>query len=425
MDIRHRILSWLRSFLSGPRGGELDAELRHHIELETEKNIRAGMGPTDARRKALLDFGGVERFRERTRETRPFYPVEDGLRDVRLALRRLTRTPGTTAAVILCLGLGLGATSGVFSFFYGIVLRPLPFPEPGRLVVLFETAPGFTRASPSFTDFDIWRSEAHAFSGLGAYSADRMTLTGGPEPEILDGTRVSANLFGILGVQPLVGRGFGADDDGPGAPPTVILSYHLWQERFGGTRGVLGETVLLDGHPHTIVGVMPPGFAFPDEARFWVPLRTAADPRPGVLTAALGRLGERVDLAFARRDMARVASIMRDAYPEANAQREIAVRSLEDDFLWGLKTPATLFLAVALLVLVLAAANVANLLLAQGVAREREIVVRSALGAPRRRIVRQLLTESVLLALGGGGVGVGVGWLGRNLFLSFLPEAFP
>jgi len=360
-----------------------------------------------------------------TRATRSFRPMEDLFRDLRYAGRRLLLDPGTSAIVVLCLGLGLGATAGVFSFFFGIVLRPLPFADADRLAILFETAPGFTRASPSLADFQGWRESATAFSGLGAYARTSRTLTGPEGPEILDGTRVSHDLFGVLGVAPALGRGFGPDDDGPSAAPTVILSQDLWAERYGGSRTVLGRTLTLDESPYTVVGVMPEGFAFPEEARFWTPLQTAASPGGGILTAVLGRLSAGVTLEGARADMDRVAGIMRDADPEANAQRQIAVRSLEEDFLWGLKTPVTLFLLVACFVLLLAAANVANLLLAQGTTRVREMVVRTALGAGRRRILRQLLTESVLLAVVGGGLGLLLGAGGRNLYLSFLPERFP
>jgi putative ABC transport system permease protein len=404
---------------------ELTDEIRLHVELETEKNVRAGMTPGAARRKALVDFGGIDRFKEQTRDTRPTRPLEDLGRDLRYAVRRLARAPGFSLAVILCLGLGLGATSGVFSFFFGIVLRPLPFPDADRLVVMFESGPGFTRASPSRADFEGWRDEAVSFSGVGAYARTSMTLTSSGEPEILGGAKVSHDLFEILGVHPVRGREFHADDDGSGASPTVILGHGLWQNRLGGGSDVLGAGLLLDGTPHTIVGVMPPGFAFPEDAVFWVPLRTSVTPEAGVLSAALGRLSDGVDLEAARTDMARVAAIMREAFPEANAQREIEVRSLEADFLWGLKTPASLFLLVAAFVLFLATANVANLLLSQSASRTREMVVRASLGASRRRIIRQLMTESLLLAFLGGVVGVVLGILGRNLYLSLLPEAFP
>ncbi len=426
MPLLRLLLLRLRALFPGDRRErELEEELSLHIELETEKNLRAGMSPTEARRQALIDFGGTERFKEQAREARRTRPLEDLARDLRYGLRRLTRTPGFALAVVLCLGVGLGATTGVFSFFFGIVLRPLPFAEADRLAVLFETAPGFTRASPSFADLQGWREQAKVFSGLGGYSRTSRTLSGGEGPEILEGARVTHDLFAILGARPHLGRGFTPEDDGPTSPPALLLSFGLWQERYGGRREALGTTAVLDDEPYTVVGVMPPGFAFPEEARFWVPLRTAATPEGGLLTAGLGRLRDGVTWEAARTDLARVSLLLQEAYPEANAQREVAVRPLEEDFLWGLKTPAALVLLVASFVLLLATANVANLLLAQGTVREREMVVRTALGAPRSRVVRQLLVEGLLLAVGGGGVGVALGVLGRNLYLSFLPEAFP
>lgn len=404
---------------------ELRDELSHHIQLETEQNIRAGMSPGEARRKALVDFGGVDRFREETRSVWSFRLLREAGGDFRFATRRLRKEAASTLAILLCLGLGFGATAGVFSFFFGIVLRPLPFPGAGDLAILFETAPGFSRASPSFEDFQGWRENATAFHGLGAYSRLSRTVTGPEGPEILAGTGVSHDLFRVLGVDPELGRGFGPEDDGPGAAPSVMISYRLWQERYGGSPAILGRTMTLDGSPHSVVGVMPEGFAFPEEARFWTPLRTSASPNPGSLSAVLGRLAPGVSIEGARAEMDRVAAIMREAYPQANAQREIAVRSLEEDFLWGLKAPVTLFLLVAVFVLSLAIANVANLLLAQGTVRNREMLVRTAMGAGRARILRQLLTESLLLAFGGALLGLVLGIAGRNLFLSFLPEDFP
>lgn len=421
-----RLGLWLRAlFRPEAVEAELAQEIRHHIEMETDKNLRAGMSPAEARRKAMVDFGGVERFKEETRRSRVSWPLEEVARDVVYALRRFRRASGMTLAVVLCMGLGLGVTAATLSFFFGIVLRPLPFPEAHRLAVLYETAPGFTRASPSLADLEGWRDNAASFQGLGGYSRVGRTVTGSEGPEILEGTRISHDLFPILGVQPMLGRGFLPEEDSPRAPATLILSHALWQERYGGARDVLGRAVILDGTPHTVVGVMPPGFAFPESARFWVPLQTSASPRVGSLSTALGRLREGVELEGARQDMARVAAIMREAYPGANAEREIAVRPMKEILLHGLKTPVMLFTTVAAAVLLLATANVANLLLVQSSTRGREMIIRTAMGAGRKRILRQLLTESVLLAGGGGLLGSVMGILARDLYISMLPEDLP
>lgn len=416
----------IRALLGGSRlDEEFTAEAAFHLEMETDELIRKGMDPAEARRVARIAFGGVDRYREKAREARGAGWFQDLGKDIRLAFRRLRQSPGTPLAVILCMSLGLGATSGVFSFFFGILLRPLPFPDADGLAILFETAPEFTRASPSFLDYEGWRAEARSFSGMGAYSGVSRTFTGPEGPEILAGTGVSHNLFRILGVGPALGRGFLEEDDGPGAPPTVILSHSVWEERFGGTREVLGAAVNLNGRPHTIVGIMPSGFAFPDDARFWIPLRTNAAPRTGTLSAVVGRLAEGETLQRAQLDMDRVAALMREAYPEANAQREVAVRALREDFLFGLETPAKLFLLVAGFVLLLATANVTNILLAQGATRRREMAVRAAIGASRGRVLRQVLTESLILAGLGGVGGALLGMAGRNLYLSLIPEANP
>ena len=193
-------------------------------------------------------------------------------RDLRHAVRSLRRRPGFTSAVILCLGVGLGANTAVFSFVYGILLRPLPFQEPDRLAILYERKPGLaTRASPIYSNYVAWREESRAFSQIGAYSRTTKILTGEEGPELLEGCAASHNLFDVLGVQPVRGREFQEDDDIPGAPATVILSNGLWQQRFGARPEVLGSTLALDGEPHTIVGVMPEGFRYPENARYWVP----------------------------------------------------------------------------------------------------------------------------------------------------------
>lgn len=351
--------------------------------------------------------------------------VENTAADVRYAGRRLQRAPAFATAIVLCLGLGFGATAGVFSFFFGIVLRPLPFAHPERVVVLFETGKGVTRASPTFTDIEGWRDRATTLSAIGAYTSTRHAFEGTDGAEVLTGTKVSYNLFPLLGIRPARGRTFTLEDEGPGAAPTILLGHGLWLRRFGGRADILGRSVALDGKPYTVIGVMPPRFAFPERADFWVPLRTSADPRAGYLSAGVARLRDGISLAVARADVARVAALMREAYPQADAGRDIAVRPLKEDFLWGLRLPAAMLLLVAAIVLLLAAANVANLLLARGATRRWEIAVRRALGAERSRIVRQLLTESLLLAIGGGVLGVALGVVARNLYLALLPEGYP
>jgi len=347
--------------------------------------------------------------------------------DIGLSVRQLLRHPRSSSAVVLFLALGLGVNTAVFAFFYGSVLRPLPYDQPDRLAVLFESAPGFTRASPSYADFISWSERTRTFAGLAAYSSTRRTLGRTEGAELLDGCVVTHNLFDILGVQPLIGRGLEREDDRPEAAGAVVLSHGAWQNLYGGDPAVLGATVTLDGEPHTAIGVMPAGFRFPEDADFWVPYRLgAARGRSGSsVVAVIGRLAEGATLHGARMEMRAVAAMLREEDPEANAERDIVVRPLEDDLRWGWRTPAVIFFVVASLVLALACANVAHLMLLRASSRRREIVIRSALGAAPFRIGRQLLTESVLLAVAGGALGLLVGSLGRDLFLASLPMGIP
>jgi putative ABC transport system permease protein len=346
--------------------------------------------------------------------------------DLRFAFRAFLRTPGFTAAAILTLGLGIGANAAVFPFLYGILIRPLPFEDPDRLTVLFENAPAFTRASASYPNFNDWRQQNTTFSHMAAYGNTSKNLTGSGEPERLFGSTVSHNLFDVLGIQPMQGRGFLPDDDIPGALPTVILSYGFWLRRFGAEPQLIGKAITLDGESHTVVGVMPTGFQFPHAAEFWIPLRQSPNlyRRSGYLTV-VGRLAPGITVETAQLEMTGIARQLEQAYPETNTGRGVVVRSLEDDLLWGRRTPVLVFYAVACFVLLLACANVANLLLARAADRRGEMAMRTALGASRLRITRQLLTESALLAVLSGAVGILVGRWGRDLVLSSLPEQFP
>jgi putative ABC transport system permease protein len=346
--------------------------------------------------------------------------------DLRYALRSLLRAPRFTTVAILTLGIGIGTNAAVFPFLYGILVRPLPFDQPDRLAVLFENAPAFTRVSASYPNFNDWRRLNTTFTDMAAYGNATKSLTGGDEPERLAGATVSHNLFDVLGILPLLGRSFLPDDDVPDARPTVILSYGLWQRRFGADRQLLGGTVTLDGESHVVIGVMPVGFRFPGAAEFWVPLRMGPNlhRRSGYLTA-IGRLTPGVTVERAQLEMTGIARQLEQAYPETNAERGVVVRSLENDLVRGRRTPVLVFYSAACLVLLLACANVANLMLARVIARRGEMAMRSALGAGRLRLIRQLLTESALLAAVSGAAGILVGRWIRDLVVWSLPPRFP
>jgi len=349
------------------------------------------------------------------------------LRDVRIALRSFRRSPLFTVAAVACLGLGIGANAAVFSFLYGIIIRPLPFEEPGRLCVLFETAPGFTRIGPSYPDFADWRNMSRSFDDIAIYDRTIGTISGLEGAERLDGARISWNLFDVLGIRPAQGRGFLGSEDEPGAPAAVLLSYNLWRSRFGSSPDLIGRNLILNGEPHTVIGVMPEGFHFPEQAEYWVPVRLspASNRASRSFSAAVGRLNPGISIEDARTEMDAIALRLEELYPDSNEGSGVVVRALADDFLWGRRTPVLMFYGVVCFVLLLACANVANLMLTRASARRRETAVIVALGASRNRVAGQYLTESVLLALAGGVVGLGLGAVGRNVFLAVVPAQFP
>jgi putative ABC transport system permease protein len=348
------------------------------------------------------------------------------LQDLKFAARSFRRTPALTAVVVITLALGIGANAAVLPFLYGILLRPLPFEQPERLAFLFENGPGFTQASPSFPNFVDWRERSTSFEDMGACWGTRRTITGRGDPEQLSGRLVSHSLFGMLGVRPISGRAFLPEDDVPGAAATVLLSHGLWARRFGSDPALVGQSILLDGEPHTVVGIMPAGFRFPDQAEFWVPYRSSPTAgRRGGAARVIGRLQKDVTFERAQSEMSAIAAQLGQEYPATNAQRGVVVRPLAEDILWGHRRPVLIFYAVACIVLLLACANVTNLLLARSAERRREIAMRSVLGASRSRIAGQLFTESLLVASLGGPLGILIGVWGRNAALAAMPEPFP
>ena len=346
--------------------------------------------------------------------------------DIRYAVRSFSKTPALTAVVVVTLALGIGANAAVMPFLYGFLLRPLPFDQPERLAALWENAPGFTQLTPSYPNFVDWRNMSTTFEDLGAYRETSRTMTGSGDPEELSGCFASHNLFGMLGVQPVEGRAFLPEDDVPGAAATVLLGNGLWTRRFGKDPALVGQNLVLDGEPHTVVGIMPSGFRFPEEADFWVPYRRSptASRRSGGAWV-IGRLEGDATFALAQSEMSTIAAQLGQQYPATNAQRSVVVRPLVDDMLRGHRRPVIIFYAIACIVLLLACANVTNLLLARSTERRREIAMRSVLGASRWRIAGQLLTESLLVASLGGALGILIGVWGRNAALAAMLEPYP
>jgi len=357
--------------------------------------------------------------------------IETVFQDLRFGLRMMARKPGFTAVAVLTLALGIGANTAIFSVVNAVLLRPLPFRNPGRIVALFNasTENPSARGEFSYPDFIDYQARAHSLENTAAYSISGAVFSRNNEPEVVFGADVSAELFPVLGAEPLLGRGFMAEEDRPGGAPVVVLSYEFWQNHFGGDLQIIGQTVKLSGN-YTVIGVMPPSFKFPLDTEkkidYWTPLGPEVDERSRtqrglIYLSVVVRLREGVALAQAQTELTAIASSLEAQYPDTNTGRRVRAIPLHDDLVGNIR-PALLALFGAVgFVLLIACANVANLLLARASARRKEMALRAALGAGRGRIFRQLLVESLLLSTVGGGAGLLLALWILNLFVALGP----
>lgn len=350
------------------------------------------------------------------------------LQDLRYVFRTLRRAPGFAVTALLLVALGVGANTAAFSVADFVLLRPLPFPEPDRLVKVWETESSYSRMEASPANYRDWKRLATPFESLAAYSTFAANVVGQGKPQRLEGAWVTADLLPTLGVRPLLGRLFGADDDREGAPGIVLLSYGLWQRTFGGDPTVLGRTVRLDDEPHAVIGIMPPDFQFPDrDTLFWAPFRypeAGYQDRNDNWWDVVGRLKPGVSIETARSEMELVAARLRQQYPENQTKGTTVIR-LRDEVPRQSRLLLFALLGASVCVLLIACANLASLLLGRGMARRLELAVRAAIGAGRERIVRQLATEGLLLAVVGGLLGVGVAAVSVPLLARLVPAALP
>lgn len=429
-------MSRIRAFLlrvvgSFRPGSDAREEMEAHLALHIQENVRRGMLPDAARRDALLHAGGLTVAAENVHEQHGLPWLQEGLRDVRYALRALRHNPVYTVVAVITLALGVGANTAIFSVVRGVVLRPLPYPEPDRLVSMQSTI-GDRVTAVSGPDFMDWRRQARSMSAIAAsYSGLQETvLTGSGEPERLSQVRVSANTLDVLGVQPLLGRGFAAGEDDLGAPRVALVREELWLRRFGGDSSLVGRTLILDGFPTTVVGIAPRWLRWPADADIWMTTRfserdLAATARGARWLTVLGRLRPGVSLEQAQGELSTIAARLQQLDPVHNTDVDTRVTPLLESLVGDMQQPLYVILGAVGFVLLIACANVASLSLGRIAARDAELAVRTALGASRFRIARQVLIENLVLAAFGGLVGTGVAALGLRLLLAIAPDDLP
>jgi putative ABC transport system permease protein len=429
-----------RRFFGPEPHADVEAELSFHLEMRIKELVERGEAPARARELALARFGDYERSRSQCVEiderrgrhmVRTEYLAE--LRqDIGYALRMLRRTPAFTAVAVLTLALGIGANSAIFSVVYGVLLESLPFRNAEEVYRIRTLYPDGTPYSLSAPDFMSVREDNRVFEHVEAYSAGTFTLLGAGEPIEIQASNVSDGLFRLLGLPIAIGRDFLPEEHEPGRGSVTVLDHGFWQRRFGGDRNVLGRTVSVGGSPYTIVGVLARGARLPSEPDMYAPLEygeafnaSTATRRRAEFLAVLGRAKPGVGASQIDGELRRIGTRLQTAFPQTNGSLTFTAISLPELLLGGVRTPLLMLLGAVGFVLVVACANVANLLLARGSARQQELAVRAALGAGRGRLLRQLLTEAVVLGLTGGAVGLAIAHLGTRALVSARPADIP
>ena len=422
----------LRSlFRRGQVEAELNEELRYHLERQIEVNTAAGMSVEEARYAALRAMHGLDQRKEECRDMRRVRLIEDLWQDFRFSLRSLLKRPGFTAIALLALALGIGANTAIFSLVNAVILQPLPYRDPDRLISVYGTRNRSTQGSVGPTDFLDYRSQNKTFEQFAASGSMMlpMNLTGSGEPERLNASIITGNYFDTFGVRPALGRGFSLENEKTGQDHVTVLSHAFWQTRFGGDPNIVNKTINLDGKAYEVLGVMPAEVVLPQPAQLWVPINFDADPEMKMRNArflrGIGRLKEGVTLDQAQTDTDLIAAQLEQQYPDSNTGWSLRLIPLREILVGGSRTMLFILFGAVGFVLLIACANVANLLLVRAAARQKEIAMRTALGASRLRIIRQMITESLLLAIFGGALGALLAVAGVKLLVSLGEDNIP
>lgn len=409
---------------------QLEKELRFHLDEHVNELIARGNAPDLAQRNARLALGGPEQVKEKCRDARGTRWLEDLFQDFRYALRTLRQRPGFAAVAILTLALGSGATTVMFTIINGVLLKPLAYPQADRLVTLHgKTEKYGEQWGFSYPEFHDYQNASRTLGSVAAWTYGGGTVTMPGEAEYVFGRQISSGLFSVLGVPLVEGRAFLPQEDQPGAAPVAIISYSLWQRRFAGSKETIGQRLILEGKSHTIVGIAPAGFRMDGESEIYTPLGQSTEPRMrdrgAFFIHVLGRLQPNVTLAQAQTELSVIARELAVQYPQENQGRDMVAHPLSQEVVGDVRPTLWLLLGAVSLVLLIACVNVASLLLAHAVSRERELAMRAALGASRGRLVRQCLTESSVLGISGGALGIVLAFVGIHPFVSHWPGSLP